>query len=187
METKINLVQWSCPPNYDELYEVSSVGELKGVDRISKRSETTTRKLKGKLKTQNICRLGYLRSNLYKDGKVKTWQIHQLVALTFIPNPENKPCVNHINRIKTDNRVENLEWCTHRENTAHWRLLSNKTSKYVGVHWDKKSEKWRASIRIKKKLFHLGCFKNEIDAHHAYINAEKQVLDGTFIKKINVD
>lgn len=62
---------------------------------------------------------GYKHVRLYIDGKPKTFKVHRLIAKAFIPNPENKPYVHHINSTRTDNRVENLEWCTHSENSKY--------------------------------------------------------------------
>jgi len=73
---------------------------------------------------------GYLRVTLCKDGKHYTKRIHRLVAEHFIPNPENKPQINHKNGVKTDNRVENLEFCTCSENVLHaFRVLHRKPSR----------------------------------------------------------
>lgn len=75
--------------------------------------------LTGKVLKQQYTKDNYLVTTIYVNGKPKHCRIHRLVAEAFIPNPENKPYVNHINGKRDDNRVENLEWCTPAENTQH--------------------------------------------------------------------
>jgi hypothetical protein len=86
-----------------------------------------------RFKKESKCSLdknGYKVINIYFNGLRKTERVNRIIAKTFIPNPNNKPFVNHINGIKTDNRVENLEWVTAKENTEH--AIKNKLFNPVG-------------------------------------------------------
>lgn len=94
-----------------------------------------------KLKTAKD-KKGYLRTALSNHNKSTTFKVHRLVAETFIPNPENKPQVNHKNGVKTDNRVENLEWCTQSENMQHaHKILGIKSSNFGKFGKDNHSSK----------------------------------------------
>lgn len=81
---------------------------------------------KGKKLKPQLLPSGYIGFNLVCNGKRSKFLLHRLIAQKYIPNPQNKPCINHINGIKSDNRVENLEWVTYKENCEHRNNVLNK-------------------------------------------------------------
>jgi hypothetical protein len=83
---------------------------------------------------------GYLQLTLRNGTKTKTFRLHQLVAQAFIPNPDNLPVINHKNGIKTDNRVENLEWVTHQENCTHAQTIGLRP---IGTPYRRKRDRWK--------------------------------------------
>ena len=100
-------------------------------------------------------RTKYIQCQLCKDGKHKTFKIHRLVALHYIPNPENKPEVDHINRDIKDNRVDNLRWATRSENTQNIGLINTNTSGIKNISPHRNNYIYQKSFNNKKhqKIF----------------------------------
>lgn len=101
---------------------------------------------------------GYKQVRLRKDGKTYTYSVHRLVAFTFISNPVNKPCINHIDSNRSNNHVDNLEWVTHAENTAH--AIKVGRHKYASKHYKTKEMKLaelvEAGVHINTAKYALG-------------------------------
>lgn len=141
---------WEKLKNYEDSHQVSNLGKVRTVERTVK-GLNGLRKYKSKLLTIFIRKKdSYCRICLCKNGEERIEYLHRIVAETFIENPENKPQVNHKNGIKSDNRVENLEWCTPKENTHHG-FLTGLTTRYGGEN----STNWYIPKEIVKELYKL--------------------------------
>lgn len=145
MDEKVVLTSeevWRPIKQYEGLYEVSNLGRIKSLERIVKNHSVETVKPES-IKTQTLGPYGYYLVSLTKGKKTTTYSVHRLVADAFLPNPNNLQCIDHINRIRTDNTVSlncdgtvnpdktNLKWCTHKENNNN-----PNTRQYVKDHVD---------------------------------------------------
>ena len=120
--------EWRDIAEYEGLYQVSSLGRVRSLDRIIKYRTGQVHKVEGRV-LKPILVVGYHRATLYKNAVYKFFRINRLVAAAFIPNPESLPEVDHINEIKTDNRVDNLQWLTGQANSErslakHYKFIS---------------------------------------------------------------
>ncbi len=154
--------QWKDIEGYDGLYQISNFGRVRSFKR-------------GKIRylKNGIDVWGYYRVSLHKNGKQKSLRIHRLVWDHFGDSKRNGRIlqVDHINNDKSNNRIDNLQLLSTRENVSKHYLRTDKSSKYVGVCWHKNNNNWTAVIHINGKQKHLGCFKTEYEAHLAYQKA----------------
>lgn len=175
--------EWRPVVGYEGSYEVSSMGNVRSLDRLNVGGSW----LKGRLMKTAMTHNGYMRVKLSSKGKQTGYFVHRLVAQAFITNPDDKPQVNHINENKTDNRVSNLEWVTIRENAVHgtrvqritantdYVLLAKKLAKAVtATHLRSGEALYFPSMQeAQRNGFHAGnissCCKGERTHHKGYV------------------
>lgn len=118
---------WKDIDGYEGYYQISNLGRVKSLGRnIYRKSDGKFSRYKPESIKIPVCNTdGYPSIKLCVNGENKTYGIHILVAKAFIENPDNLPEVNHIDTNRKNNRVDNLEWCTHQENVAHSRRLGH--------------------------------------------------------------
>lgn len=165
---------WKFLTGINENYAVSSMGRVKSFDRL----DCKGRFIKGRVLSSKTNTHNYESVLIHKDGHVKRFYIHRLVAGAFIPNVKNNPCINHKNGNKKDNRVSNLEWCSYQENINHaiktglmsahgyhTKESNKKISKSVKLLWEKgvlkakKSEDWTPEQRERARIAQLNSAK----------------------------
>lgn len=164
---------WKKIPGLGDQYEVSSLGNVRSLDRIVPHTTLGEIKMKGKYKSMHKDSDGYLRTTLTHEGRSSDYGVHRLVAITFIPDPENKPTVNHKNGIKDDNRIENLEWATYKEQSDHAHSTGLRT--YSTYHHTNRQNIARRKVRCINtgEVFdsqsaaeqHFGLYKSAISSH----------------------
>ena len=132
--------EWRDVPGYEGLYEVSNLGRVRNIK---------TGRILRPLKHAG----GYLQVALYKNGTVRTSLINRLVALAFLPNPQNLPQINHKDEDKTNNTVDNLEWCDSKYN-ANYGTRNEKVSKPV-LQYDLLGNfirEWPSIMKVEREL-----------------------------------
>lgn len=175
---------WKDIPGFEGIYQVSTMG----TDVISLNYAHT-----GKPKKLHVFydKDGYKKVSLYnknREGRKRyqQWFLHKLVGITFIPNPDNKPEIDHINAIRTDNRVENLRWVTRKENDNNPHCLKKKSETRMGERNPQFGKKASAELRHRLSEAHKGIVHSKEWREHNSTPLRKKVaqydLDGNLIR-----
>ena len=168
--------EWRKVKSLDNLYEISNFGNFRSLPRIVP-SRGKTRLSPGKLLSQSSDKDGYKISVASIYGKRINVKIHALVAQEFLNHSDKSKEINHINGLKYDNNILNLEVVTKAQNEVHKHILTNKKR---GVSLSSKTfadgmKRWCSSIKVNKISIYLGHFLNKEDAHQAYYNKHLEI------------
>lgn len=151
--------KWEPIQGYESLYEVSNLGNVKSLSKVRGCCNGGEKILK-----QQYAKSGYMIVGLCKNGKMKSFNVHKLVAKAFIPNFNNKPQINHIDGNKCNNKVDNLEWCTVSENVKHAYDNNLKKGAWVGQK-DGKHPNSRKVAQYNKEMILIKIWDSMSEAH----------------------
>ena len=176
---------WKAIPDYEGIYEASTYGNIKS---LSRRMNDENRIIISKeiILKQSLDVHGRYTVALYKDKARKTKRVHKLVAITFLnhtPDGTQKLVVDHIDNNKLNNRSDNLQLITNRENSSKDKI-GLYSSSFTGASYHKPTGKWKSSINDNGKKMHLGTFTTEIEASNAYKLALERISNGLNVIKI---
>lgn len=138
---------WKPIKDFECLYEINNLGEIRSLDREVIYSNGVKHIHKGKMLKPRKDKYGYLNIVLNKNGKSKTFKVHRLVAITFIPNPNNLPEVNHKDENKLNNSINNLEWCTSKYNCNYGNHSKNISKSLTGRTLSEQTKKLMSDSR----------------------------------------
>jgi hypothetical protein len=164
---------WKYIEGFQDLYQISNFGRVKSLSRERFNGKGYFYSKEKILKIGNSS--GYCVICIRINKKFNNFYIHRLVAQYFIDNPKNKREVNHIDFIKFNNNVENLEWVSSLENRSHSKNFKTSTSIYVGVYYNHRRNIncWESSIQINYQHINLGSYDTEEEAYQARCDYEK--------------
>lgn len=181
-----NLEIWKDIPEYEGMYQCSSFGQVRSLDRIDCRN----RRINGTTMKQNKCSTGYIAISLWKNGIRKDIKAHQLVAMCFFNHTQcgYSLVVNHKNGNRIDNNVENLEVVTARYNSQHSSQMrvDSKSSIYTGVVYREKLNTYQVAITINGERIYIGAYKDELEASDVYLSAVSAHEKGLFEQFYNL-
>lgn len=156
---------WKDIREYEGLYQVSNLGRVKSLTRTIKRNKMGDF-IKNGIIMNTTEHKGYISIILSKNGVSKRYKVHRLVAQEFIPNPNNYPEVNHKNEIKTDNRVENLEWCSHLYNMRYGTWKTRRKENFDYSHCYKKVNQYDMKDNFIKSWENISLAEKELNINH---------------------
>ena len=155
---------WKDVIGYEGFYQVSNIGRLKSLSRV-KDSPFGSFTSQEQILATRLTKFGYIRAMLQRSGIRKMYNVHRIVAISFIPNPLNLPQVNHIDGNKSNNNVGNLEWVSVSENGTHAFLNKTTQSNNWGIMREKRYNTWTVVLLIAPKTKkYFGSFKSLEDA-----------------------